>query len=86
MVRVWNSGVIPARHCGVVKLFKPDGGWGFIRNDDHGDLFFHVNDFVGPPPQIVSGETVVTFEVGTSRNGRAAAKAIEVIPVRRARR
>jgi CspA family cold shock protein len=53
---------------GTVKMYKPEGGWGFIRADDGSDIFFHVTDFDQRFDEPIKGDRV-SFVAGM-RNGR----------------
>ena len=35
----------PERSTGVVKFFKEEKGWGFIKTDDGRELFMHLNQW-----------------------------------------
>ncbi len=54
---------------GKVKFFNTEKGFGFITPDKGADLFFHVSEIQGPPPQ--DGDTV-QFEVGQGKKGPVA--------------
>jgi CspA family cold shock protein len=54
---------------GKVKWFSTDKGYGFIEQDNGGDLFVHVNDVSGSALQ--EGDTV-EFEVGEGKKGPCA--------------
>jgi CspA family cold shock protein len=65
------------RHSGRIKFFKRGSGFGFIRDDDGSDLFFHISSVEPGHPLIANFH--VTFEVGVGRDGRAAAQNIRVV-------
>ena len=53
---------------GTVKMYKPGGGWGFIRADDGSDIFFHISDFAERFDEPSRGARV-SFVAG-SRHGK----------------
>ncbi len=61
---------------GEVKFYKPDKGFGFIRDDQGGDVFFHVSA-VDNKQDLEQGDRV-EFETAEGERGP---KAIRVIPV-----
>jgi cold shock protein len=67
---------------GVITKYFEDRGFGFIRPDDGGgDLFFHVEGFVGLPWGMKPGEhDRVSFEIGNDPvNGRLRAQNLQLI-------
>jgi CspA family cold shock protein len=56
---------------GTVKFYNAGKGYGFITPDDGKDLFFHVSEIQGQPPE--DGDKV-EFEVGEGRKGPCAIK------------
>ncbi len=61
---------------GEVKLFRADKGFGFIRDDQGGDTFFHIS--VVDRKQTLEKGDRVQFEVADGDRGP---KASRVIPV-----
>jgi CspA family cold shock protein len=54
---------------GTVKFYNGAKGFGFITQDNGGDLFFHVTEIQGQPPK--DGDKV-EFEVGQGKKGPCA--------------
>jgi len=62
---------------GKVVLFKPDKGYGFVRDSSSDeDIFFHVSDF-SPDTEPRAGQAV-EFRVG-QRKGQALARDIKLL-------
>jgi|tagenome__1003787_1003787.scaffolds.fasta_scaffold17975042_1 CspA family cold shock protein len=62
---------------GVVKRFDPGRGFGFLSSDDGArDLFFHVSSVLNSASPRV--EQRVSFDIGTSRDGRQCAERIRL--------
>ena len=55
----------------IAKLM--DRGFGFIKTDEGGDLFFHRNELEGVEFNSLSEGQEVEFEKGQGRDGRPAA-------------
>lgn len=66
---------------GVVKWFKTDKGFGFIKPDDGGpDIFVHITEVKASGMQDLEEGAKVAFEMKPSeRTGRAGAARIHVI-------
>jgi cold shock protein len=63
---------------GIVKLFKDDRGFGFIKPDAGGeDIFFHISSLpLGVKPK--QGD-VVSYQLGVDRKtGRSRAESVEM--------
>ena len=73
-----------SRVRGVVKFFKDDKGYGFVRRDDNGaDVFLHISDLKiaglveqGGGADIGAGDHL-EFELGQGKNGKGE-KAINI--------
>ncbi len=55
----------------IIRLM--DRGFGFIKTEQEGDLFFHSNDLEGVEFDSLSEGQEVEFEKGQGRDGRPAA-------------
>lgn len=67
------------REQGIVKMFDPQKGFGFIRRGGAGDVFFHVNqmgDTIGADDIEVGA--AVEFEVVADRKDSARFRAINL--------
>jgi len=51
---------------GTVKFFNTNKGFGFITPEEGDDLFFHVTNIEGNPPEEGSN---VEYELGEGRKG-----------------
>lgn len=63
---------------GKIKFYNQEKLWGFIVNDEGGELFFHLNDLLQPnatPKQ----DDLVSFEIGEGKNGKPKAIKIKLI-------
>lgn len=58
---------------GTIKMWKEDGGYGFIARATGSDLFVHVSDIGGGLKHLVPGD-VVEFEIGAAPKGPKAIK------------
>ena len=54
---------------GTVKFYNSSKGFGFITQDEGNDIFFHVSEIQGEPPQ--DGDKV-EFDVGEGKKGPCA--------------
>lgn len=59
--------------AGEIKFYNSDKGFGFIKQDEGDDLFFHVSSFDTEPEDITMGQRVV-YEIGEGRRGAVANK------------
>lgn len=60
---------------GILKMFDPDRGYGFVREDGGGDVFFHITALLGggtDPDTLTRGARLV-FDIGCGRDGRPSA-------------
>ncbi len=55
-----------------------DRGFGFIKTEQEGDLFFHRNDLEGVEFESLSEGQEVEFEKGQGRDGRPAAAKVRL--------
>ena len=63
---------------GNIVLFKPDRGFGFLRQADRlSDLFFHASEFAGDRGQLSVG-ALVEFSLG-ERKGKIVARDIRLL-------
>ncbi len=63
---------------GVVKWFNEKKGYGFIENDDGGDVFVHFSAIQGDGfKTLVEGERV-NFEIEQGQKGPAAANVVRM--------
>ena len=53
---------------GRVKFFAQGKGYGFITQDDGGDLFYHITDFETPTQEVNPDDRVI-FDVAEGRKG-----------------
>ena len=67
------------RRKGTVQWFSRAKGYGFLREDGGGDLFFHHTAIHMSGFRALEGGQRVTFEIG---NGPRGAQAEEVVPDR----
>ena len=63
---------------GKVKWFSDKKGYGFIENDDGGDVFVHHTDITGAGSNALNEGDRVTFDV---EQGQKGPKAINVVRV-----
>jgi CRISPR-associated protein (TIGR03986 family) len=61
---------------GTIKNWK--GTFGFIEQTTGGDVFFHITEWHGPSGEEPTPGMRVTYEVGTGRDGRPAAKNVQL--------
>ena len=57
---------------GFVKWFNDQKGYGFIENDNGGDIFVHHSDIIGTGFKSLAEGERVAFEIGEGRKGPAA--------------
>ena len=57
---------------GTVKWFSAQKGYGFIEQDDGGDIFFHHSAIDMPGFKSLAEGDRVSFDVGEGRKGPAA--------------
>ncbi len=62
---------------GIIKLLM-DRGYGFIKGEEEGDLFFHRNDLIGVDFNSLRGGQEVEFEKGQGRDGRPQAVKVKL--------
>jgi CspA family cold shock protein len=63
---------------GTVKWFSESKGYGFITNDEGGDVFAHYSEITGQGYKtLVEGEKV-SFEIAESDKGPKAANIVKV--------
>ena len=63
---------------GTVVYWRPDKGYGFIRQADRpDDLFFNVSEFAGDPKVILKG-TKVEFGIGAWK-GKTVARDVHLL-------
>ncbi len=65
---------------GRIKRLITDRGYGFIRTEQGGDLFFHRNQLRGVEYESLREGQQVEFEVGEGRDGRALATQVSLPP------
>ena len=63
---------------GTVKWFNDSKGFGFITNDDGGDVFVHVGDIQDSGFKSLSEGQQVTFDVVDSPKGPKAANVVKL--------
>ena len=63
---------------GKIKRLITDRGFGFIRTEQGGDLFFHRNQLQGVDYDSLSKGQQVEFEVGQGRDGRPLATKVRL--------
>lgn len=66
------------RYVGTVKWFDPTRGYGFIAEDDGGELFLHASGILVPDASMLQEGTPVEYEV--ERTGRGP-QAVDVVPL-----
>lgn len=69
------------RKTGTVKSFRETEGWGFIYNDDGGEVYVHFTDIAGEKGQhrsLTPGERV---EFSLFRRGPRGDKAVDVLKI-----
>jgi len=59
-------------HKGKIKKVILDKGFGFIADDESGDVFFHKNNLVGIEFNDLTGGEEVQFEVEKTPKGMSA--------------
>jgi cold shock CspA family protein len=64
---------------GSIKFYKEVGGFGFIRIDTGGDIFFHISDWPPECDDPVEGDRVCFVVVKSPRDDRP--RAINVRPL-----
>jgi CspA family cold shock protein len=63
---------------GRIKRLITDRGYGFIRTEQGGDLFFHRNQLQGVEYDSLREGQQVEFEVGQGRDGRSLATQVRL--------
>lgn len=66
------------RYVGTVKWFDPTRGYGFIAEDDGGELFLHASGILIPDAAMLHEGTPVEYEI--ERTGRGP-QAVDVVPL-----
>jgi cold shock CspA family protein len=62
------------RQTGVIRTWKEDRGYGFLRTEDHRDVFMHVSQWV-ETDEPRKGDKV-TFVEDVGRDGRTFARQV----------
>lgn len=63
---------------GTVKWFDSKLGYGFIRNDEHGEIFVHHSAILGEGFKTLRRKEPVEFEVVEDQRGLQAANVVRV--------
>ena len=63
---------------GIVKWFSDKKGFGFIENEEGGDVFVHHTDISGSGFKTLSEGDQVTFEVEQGNKGPRATSVVKV--------
>ncbi len=66
--------VAPGRLGGEVTWYRADRGYGYIRDEIRGELFFDREEIFGDEPESIEAGTVVSFEVAHDKFGMRATK------------
>ena len=66
------------RHVGMVKWFDPSRGYGFIAEDDGGEVFLHASGIIVADASVFREGTPVEYEL--ERTGRGM-QAVDVVPL-----
>ncbi len=67
-----------SRLHGKIKMFFPEKGFGFIREDNLKEHFFHFSELLMDGYRTVDEGQDVDFELSVSPNGRPCAVRVEV--------
>ncbi|MEO8082315.1 MAG: cold shock domain-containing protein [Ardenticatenales bacterium] len=76
--RVARQTELRVRYVGTVKWFDPTRGYGFIAEDDGGELFLHASGILIPDAAMLHEGTPVEYEI--ERTGRGP-QAVDVVPL-----
>jgi CspA family cold shock protein len=66
------------RYVGIVKWFDPARGYGFIADDEGGELFLHASGILLADPTTMREGTPVEYEIEHTGRGP---QAVDVVPL-----